>query len=141
MFGIEKPMPNPTEDTEKYWEATRKGELLIMACGDCGHRYMPPMPICPVCWSESVKWTKASGRGKVYSFIVVHRPQHPAFFPDAPYNVAMIDLEEGPRIHSRIVTEPGQMIDPTLIKVDMPVEVVFEKIDSETTLPMFRPTT
>jgi uncharacterized OB-fold protein len=134
MFGIEKPLPNPTEDTEAYWEAARNSELVIKTCGACGHMFMPPMPLCPVCWSEDVKWMRASGRGKVFSFIIVHRPQHPAFFPDAPYNVAIVELEEGPRMHARIVD-----LVPTAIRVGMPVEVTFHKVDSETTLPMFRP--
>jgi uncharacterized OB-fold protein len=77
-----------------------------------------------------------SGRGKVYTWIVVHRPQHPAFFEDVPYNVAIVELEEGPRMHSRIVGCPNQSI-----AIDMPVEVVFERKNDDVTMPYFRPST
>jgi uncharacterized OB-fold protein len=75
-----------------------------------------------------------SGRAKVYSFIVVHRPTHPAFFDDAPYLVAIVELEEGPRLHTRLFG-----VDPKDVKVGMEVEVFFEKVDDEISLPMFKP--
>jgi uncharacterized OB-fold protein len=75
-----------------------------------------------------------SGRGTVYSWIIVHRSQHPAFNEDAPYNVAIVELEEGPRLHSQVVECPREEI-----RIGMPVEVVFEKINDKVTLPKFRP--
>jgi uncharacterized OB-fold protein len=136
MFGIEKPLPMATEDTEGYWEACRQGRLCCSACRACGHRFLPPAGLCPVCWSEEVGFAPTGGRGHVYSFIVVHRPQHPAFFGDAPYNVAIVELEEGVRLHTRIV---GVANDE--LRVGLPVEVTFQKIDDEVTLPLFRPRT
>jgi uncharacterized OB-fold protein len=75
-----------------------------------------------------------SGRGSVYSFIVVHRPQHPGFFAAAPYNVAIVELEEGIRLHTNVVECTNEQLH-----IGMPVEVVFEKIDDEVTLAKFRP--
>jgi hypothetical protein len=84
--------------------------------------------------SENATWRRLSGRGTVYSFIIVHRPQHPAFLDDAPYNVAIIELEEGLRMHTNIVDCSDEDL-----RVGMPVEAVFEKINDDVTLPKFRP--
>jgi uncharacterized OB-fold protein len=134
MFGIEKPLPMPNEDTEAYWSACRQNRLVVPKCGGCGHRFLPPACLCPRCLSTKVALEAVSGHGRVFSFIVVHRPQHPAFFPDVPYNVAIVELEEGPRMHGRIVE-----MDQNEITVGMPVEVTFQKIDDEITLPNFKP--
>jgi uncharacterized OB-fold protein len=133
MFGIERPLPNATEDTEAYWAACKAGKLVVSRCGGCGHRFLPPSSICPACLSADVSFQPVSGRGKIYSFIVVHRPLHPAFFEEAPYNVAIIQLEEGPRMHSRIIETPASEL-----RVGLPVEVTFQKMDDEISLPMFR---
>jgi uncharacterized OB-fold protein len=135
MFGIEKPMPMPNEDTEAYWNACRQQHLVVPKCGGCGHRFLPPAKLCPRCLSTEVAFHPSTGKGRVFSFIVVHRPQHPAFFPDAPYNVAIVELEEGVRMHGRVTG-----IEHDRIRVGMEVEVVFEKIDDEVTLPLFKPT-
>ena len=134
MLGIEKPLPLPTEDSEKYWEATRRGKLCVSRCGGCGHRFLPPASLCPACWSLDVALAEVSGRARLFSFIVVHRPQHPAFFADAPYHVAIVELEEGPRLHTHLEGVP-----PEAMRIGMPLLVAFRKIDAETTLPVFRP--
>jgi uncharacterized protein len=134
MFGIEKPLPMPNEETEGYWELCRKGQLPVSACRGCGHRFLPPSRLCPACWSEEVAFEPTAGRGRVYSFVIVHRPQHPAFFADAPYNVAIVELDEGPRLHTRLVD-----VAPDAIRVGMEVAVRFQKIDDEISLPVFAP--
>ncbi len=134
MFAIEKPLPRPTEDSAPYWEAARNGELRMQRCSDCGHLRFPPAILCPRCLSENAEWVRLSGRGRVFSWIVVHQSQHPAFNADAPYNVAIVELEEGPRLHANIV---GCANDA--IFIGMPVEVVFEKVSEEIALPKFRP--
>ena len=83
---------------------------------------------------SSHEWVKLSGRGTVFSWIVVHQSQHPAFNADTPYNVSIIELEEGPRLHSHIVDCPNEQI-----RIGMPVEVVFHRVNDEVTLPKFRP--
>jgi uncharacterized OB-fold protein len=134
MFQIDKPLPAVTEDGAPYWEACRRGRLEVQRCEACGHLRWPPSVLCPKCLEEATTWVPLSGRGTIYSFIIVHRPQHPAFFRDVPYNVAIVELDEGIRLHSNIVE-----CDNGDLTIGMPVEVVFEKIDDEITLPKFRP--
>lgn len=136
MFAMEKPLPNPTEDSAPYWAAAHQGELRMQQCADCGHIRFPPSLLCPRCLSEAAEWTRLSGRGTVYSWIVVHQSQYPAFNTDGPYNVAIIELDEGPRLHSNI---RGCSNDQ--IHIGMPVEVVFDKVSDDMTLPRFRPVT
>lgn len=133
MFQIDKPLPRPSEDTAPYWEAAHRGELRMQACADCGHIRFPPSLLCPRCLSEKAEWQQLSGRGKVYSWIVVHQSQHPAFNADTPYNVVIVELEEGPRLHSQLVDCPNDQI-----RIGMPVEVVFERVADAVTLPKFR---
>ena len=134
MFVIEKPLPAITEDGAPFWEGCRTGELRAQRCDDCGHLRWPPSILCPRCLSERGRWVRLTGRGTVWSFIVVHRPQHPAFFADVPYNVVIVELDEGIRLHSNVVDCPVERL-----RVGLPVEVVFERIDDEVTLPRFRP--
>jgi uncharacterized OB-fold protein len=134
MFVIEKPLPRPTEDSAPYWEAAHKGELRLQRCGECSHVRFPPSVLCPRCLSETASWVALSGRGVVFSWIVVHQSQHPAFNADAPYNVAIVELEEGPRLHTSLVECPNDQI-----RIGLPVEVVFERVNDEISLPKFRP--
>jgi uncharacterized OB-fold protein len=134
MFAIEKPLPRPTEDSAPYWEAARQGELRMQRCSTCDHIRFPPSVLCARCLSDRHEWVRLSGRGHVFSYIVVHQSQHPAFNADAPYNVVIIELEEGPRLHSTLVDCPTEQI-----AIDMAVEVVFDRINDEITLPRFRP--
>ena len=134
MFTIDKPLPAITEDGAPYWEYCRQGELRMQRCGECGHLRWPPSVLCPRCLAESGDWVRLSGCGKVYSFIVVHRPQHPAFFEDAPYNTVIVELEEGVRMHGNVVGCPNEELT-----IGMPVEVVFDRVNDEVTLPRFRP--
>ncbi|MFN8544346.1 MAG: Zn-ribbon domain-containing OB-fold protein [Candidatus Binatia bacterium] len=134
MFQIDKPLPAVTEDGAPYWEAAKHGRLVCQRCTACGHLRFPPSILCPRCLSEDTEWTALSGRGTVYSFIVVHRPQYPAFFADVPYNVAIVELEEGIRLHTNVVE-----CAPEALRIDLPVEVVFDKVHDEATLPKFRP--
>ena len=134
MFDIDKPLPVINEDGEPYWEGTKAGELRAPRCQDCRHLWFPPAIVCPKCLGQNIAWERLSGRGSIYTFIVVHRPQHPAFLPEAPYNVAIVELAEGIRMHANIVE-----CDNDDLAIGMPVEVVFEKIDDDVTLPKFRP--
>jgi uncharacterized OB-fold protein len=134
LFAIEKPLPRPSEDSAPYWEAARRGELRMQQCGDCGHVRFPPSLLCARCLSEASDWVRLSGRGHVFSFIVIHQSQHPAFNGDTPYNVAIIELDEGPRLHTNIVECANDQI-----YIGMPVEVVFDRVSDEVTLPKFRP--
>ena len=136
MFVIEKPLPRPSEDSAPFWEAAQRGELRMQRCGDCGVVRFPPALLCARCLSERSEWVQLSGRGHVFSWIVVHQSQHPAFNADTPYNVAIVELEEGPRLHTNLVDCRNDAI-----RIGMPVEVVFSKVGDDATLVRFRPRT
>ncbi len=128
-------MPKPTPETQHFWDGTREGELRLQRCDACSGAYFPPRPFCPACGSRDVRIEVASGRGLLHAFVINQRPG-PGF--DAPHSVAVVELEEGPRMMTNIV-ECEQSLDDLVI--DMPVEVVFEQLDDDITLPLFRPTT
>ena len=117
-----------------FWEACRRHELLLQRCGRCDSFWFPPSAVCPRCLSESWGWEPTSGKGTVYSFVVFHRPYHPGFADEVPYVVAIVELEEGPRLPTRVV---GVACDD--VRCDMPVEVVFDDATETVTLPLFRP--
>ena len=135
MFVIDKPLPAITEDGAPYWEGCRQGELRVQRCDACRHLRFPPALVCPKCLAAEHTWVPLSGRGTIWSFIIVHRPQHPAFFADAPYNVAIVELAEGLRLMTNVVG-----CRPDQVRIGMPVEVVFDDVTPEVTLPKFRPT-
>jgi uncharacterized protein len=125
--------PQPTPETMHFWEGTRAGELRLQRCNSCDKTYFPPRPFCPACASRGVSVFRASGKGRLYSYVIHHRPV-PGFTP--PYAIAVVELDEGPRMMSNIVDCPQT---PEALVLDMPLEVAFEKIDDEITLPLFRP--
>ena len=129
------PIPKPTPETAKYWAAAKQGILLIQRCTDCGLHYFYPRPLCPHCLSRHVEWVEASGRGKLHTFVINQRA--PRGFPaKGPYILGIVELEEGPKMMSNIV---GIEPDPKKLRCDMPVEVLFEPITEEISLPKFRP--
>lgn len=134
MPAYNKPLPAPDPDSAPFWEGTRAHELRLQRCDDCGtHRY-PAGPHCPACRSTRATWIRASGRGKVYSWIVVVHPvPKEVYHQEVPYAVALIDLAEGVRMASNIVG-----CDPRAITADMPVEVVFDAVTADVTLPKFK---
>jgi len=126
-----RPLPVPTPETAHFWEGTRLGELRLQACRDCGHTYFPPRPFCPSCASKKVEVLRASGRGTLHSYVISHLPA-PGFEP--PYTIAVVKLEEGPKMLTNIVGTP---CDPALLSLDDPVQVTFETMNEQITLPMF----
>lgn len=135
MFGaIEKPLPRPSEDSAPFWEAAFRGELRLQRCGACAHVRFPPALLCPRCLSADVAWARLSGHGVIYSWVIVHQSQHPAFNPDAPYNVVIVQVAEGPRLHGTLVE-----CDAAAIHIGMPVEAVFDRVSDDTALVRWRP--
>lgn len=132
--GYRKPLPQPTPFDEPYWNYLKGHELRLPRCGGCGCIFFPPQPCCPRCLSDRLEWVAASGRGRVWSWVVFHHVYFQSFAEDIPYVVALVELEEGPRMISTIVDCP-----PEEIRCDMPVEVVFEDVTPEFTIPKFRP--
>ena len=90
--------------------------------------------MCLNCLNTTSEWVKLSGKGQVYSFIVVHRRYHPAFAKEIPYTVAIIETEEGVRMLSNIIE-----CKPEAVKIGMPVQVVFDDVSPEFSLPKFKP--
>ncbi len=133
-MSIEKPLPVPTEDSSPYWEACKKHELRMQRCKACGHFRFPPSVVCPRCTSLEADWEKLSGRGEVYTFIIVHKTYHPAFDSDIPYNVAIVRLEEGPMLHTNVVECRNDDL-----YIGMPVEVIFQDMNDKISLLKFRP--
>jgi hypothetical protein len=134
--AYKKPLPSPSPEARRYWEGCRNHELWLPYCRPCGAFYFYPRDFCPRCFSWDVEWRKSSGRGRIYSFAIHHRAWHPGWSEEVPYVTALIEMEEGPRIFSNIV---GVEANPQVIRCDMPVEVVFEDVSEEITLPKFRP--
>jgi uncharacterized OB-fold protein len=128
-------LPEPTPETREFWEGAQRGELRIQRCNACGRAYFFPRPFCPYCSSKDVEWFTASGRGKLYSYVINHRPAY-GFQDWVPYVIAVVELEEGPRMMTNII---GVEPTPENLPVDMPVEVSFETQDDRITLPLFRP--
>ena len=135
MANPGRALPRPTPETQHYWDGTRAGELRLQRCGACSKVYFPPRPFCPGCASRDVQVFSASGRATLHSYVISHRPM-PGF--EAPYSIAVVELEEGPRLMTNIVESPQT---PEALQLDMPLEVVFEAVSDDITLPLFKPAT
>ena len=129
-----KPVPRIDEESSGWWEALQRHELYVQRCRSCGTIRLPPRAVCPVCLSSEVEWVRASGRGTVYSFTVTHQNQAPGFREELPYVLAIVELEEGPRIMTNIVGAA-----PDAVRIGLAVEVVFDDVTPDVTLAKFRP--
>ena len=128
----QKPTPEINDENRAFWEGCRQGELRVQKCSNCGHiRHLSPA--CPQCLQAEHEWVAASGRGTVYSWIVVHQRYNRAFEEDLPYNVTIVELDEGPRMVTSLVDVENQDI-----KAGTLVEVVFDRVTEEITLPKFK---
>jgi len=130
---VAKPLPVISDFNRPFWEGARKHEYRLQHCAHCGKFWAPSAPVCPFCFSEDYKWDAVSGRGVIQSWVVFHKLYHPGFAKDLPYNVAFIELEEGPRVIANIVGVPNDQL-----KIGMKVEAVFEDINEQIAIPKFR---
>ena len=128
-----RPLPAVDDVSRPYWEAAARGELLIQECPACGHRQFYPRALCTAC-AATPEWRTASGRGTVYTYTVIRQNWSEPFRSMQPYIVAMIELEEGPRMMSNVTECP-----PEDIAIGMPVEVWFEPVEEGLAIPLFRP--
>lgn len=135
MTDYLKPLPKSDPLTAHFWDSVNRGSLEIQRCDDCKSFIFYPRSLCPSCSSRNVRWTKVSGRGEIHSLTIVHRPTISAFKVDVPYVVAIIQLEEGCRMMSNVVDVKA---DPQLVKIGMPVEIVYDRVTDDTVLPKFR---
>jgi uncharacterized protein len=129
----EKPLPVIEDWNRPFWTAAKEGALSLQQCSDCGHIRSPINHVCPQCLSPRHEWVRLSGRGTVLSSIVFHQVYHPAFAQDVPYNVSLIQLEEGPRMLSNVVGVP-----PSEVRVGEAVVATFDAVTPEVSIPRFR---
>ena len=125
------PLPAPDALTRPFWEACGRRALEVSACAACGHRFLPPGPCCPKCWSADLTARAVSGLGCVESFTVYRRTYHPG--RPAPYVVALVALDEGPRLVSNVVG-----CAPEAVEIGLRVRVRFEPA-GDFVLPLFEP--
>ena len=128
-----KPLPAIDPDTKPFWDGCKAHELRIPRCRSCHRLYFPPQGICSHCLSNDIEWTRASGRGEIYTLTVVHQNKSPGFKDEVPYVVAYVELAEGVQMMSNI-TGP----EATKAKIGDAVEVLFEDATPTVTLPKFR---
>ncbi|HEX4181976.1 MAG TPA: OB-fold domain-containing protein [Caulobacteraceae bacterium] len=131
---MDRILPQPTPETRHFWEGCKAGELRLQRCTHCQKSYFPPRPFCPGCGSREVEAYQASGRATLYSYVINHRPR-----PDMgtePHSIAVVALEEGPRMMTNIVDCPQT---PEALVLDMPLQVKFQKFSDEISLPLFTP--
>ena len=131
-----RPLPEPDQLTRFYWEHARRHELAILRCRDCGTFVHPPRPLCRGCLSDDLAPHVMRGRGRIHSYTLTHYVFHPAFEDAVPYPVALIELEEDPGV--RIISNLVE-IELANIRSGLAVEVVFEDVSRDISLPMFRP--
>ena len=128
-----KPLPQVSAEMAPFFAAARRHELVVQRCRGCGAHRFPARDRCSTCLSREADWTRVSGRGAVFSYAVMHQVYHPAFAAEVPYAVVVVKLAEGPKMISNMVDCPvGE------IRIGMPVEVVFEDVTDEISLPQFR---
>lgn len=135
MAAASKSLPKPTPDTQPFWDAVKRHQLSLPKCKACGQLHYFPRPFCPHCFSWDLEWVRCSGKGKLYSYVINHRPA-PGFEEEAPYVIAVVELDEGPRMLSNLIDiEPT----PEAVQVDMPVEILFQDVNEEMAMFKFRP--
>ena len=137
MPDYPKPLPQPDPITRPFWDSVKAHAMQLQRCSACGTWVFYPRALCPSCLGATLEWRPVSGRGVVHAFTIPHRHPSPTFQPDLPYVVALVELEEGARMMTNLVDVPP---DPAHVRVGLPVEVVYDDVTSEFTLPRFRPT-
>ncbi len=130
---IGKPIPESSPSLAPFFAAAREGRLVVQRCAGCGALRFPPREVCSGCLAHEATWQPVSGRGEVFSYNVMHQVYHPGFTAEVPYAVVIVKLAEGPKITSNLAGCPVDQI-----AIGMPVEVVFEQVSSDVTLPKFR---
>ncbi len=133
-MDTQKPTPVIQPWTEEFWKATKQSKLLIQQCNDCNSNIFFPKKVCPECWSENLSWIESSGKANVYTYTVMLDMVEPKFMGDLPYVIAMVDLEEGIRMTTRVVN-----CKPENVSIGMNVEVVFQDVSKDCALPLFQP--
>lgn len=122
------PPPEPDADSLPYWTALRERRVVVQRCRGCGHAQLYFRAICTACWSRDLEAAPAAGSGTVYSFTIVHSVGEPALAAELPYALALVELDEGPRVMTRIEG------DPETVGIGDRVEATFRDIGEQTLL-------
>src|SRR5262245_49903471 len=132
----ERPTPVRDELSQAYWDGAQQGKLVLLRCTACQTYVHPPRPVCPACHGERLEPSEVSGKGRVYSWSVMHSGGNPGFEDKLPYAVLVVELDEQAGLRTI-----GNLMDasPADLSVDLPLEVCFERIDDDVTLPQWRP--
>ena len=131
MTTYTRPIPQADDESREFYDGARRHELMLMRCRACRAWRLPSRPRCPDCWSTDTEWARASGRGTLNSFGIMHQ-KFPGFEDDTPFQYAVVELDEGPRIVSNVVDVPAGEL-----RVDMPLQAVFDDVSDDTTLVRF----
>lgn len=134
MTAYDKPLPRGEEFNGEFYQFCKQHELRFQRCRDCGAWRHMPRESCQACGSFNWAWERVAGKGQVFSWTVIHRALHPGFAAELPYAAVVVELEEGVRIVSHVLDLPVDQL-----RVGLPVEVVFDDVTPEVTLPKFRP--
>ena len=128
------PLPGPdiNADARTYWAAAAEERLVVQCCDECGIYRFYPRPLCPDCASDQATWTEVSGQGSVHTFTIVHRAPNKEFQAITPYVIALIDLDEGPRMMANILGN-----DAIEVAIGDRVRVIFKERDGGARVPQF----
>jgi len=132
--AYDKPLPTPSPESRPFWDGAKAHRLMVQKCTGCARHWHPPSVLCPGCGGRDFSWVESSGKGRVFSFVTYHRLYNKGWKDELPYVVAVVELEEGARLLSNVIG-----IDPAEITCDMAVEVAFDDVTEDVTLPKFRP--
>ncbi len=136
-YNKDKKIPHPAQwpvlyrSSTPFWDGVKEKRLLLQRCKQCGAWLNPPRPMCPKCQSTEAEWVESSGKGKIYSWVTYNEAPDPAF--KTPYAAVLIEMDEGPRMVSNLVD-----VKPEDIRIGMSVELTFEDVAEDLTLPKFK---
>ena len=128
-----KPLPAPSPASQPYWDAAREHRFLLQRSKKTGKHIFYPRAVSPFGADDELEWVEGSGRGTVYSFTIARRPTGPQWAGDVPYVIAIVQLEEGPRMTANIID-----CDPETVTIGMAVEVAFVDATPEVALVQWR---
>ena len=136
-----KPVPVPDAASAPFFDGALRGELMLLRCRACAtfmspsaYLRLPPRPRCVRCFSAELEWAPSTGSATLYSFAVMHQLYDEAFAGELPYNIAVVETEEGVRLTSQVVDCANERL-----AIGMPLEVTFERVSSDVAVPKFRP--
>ena len=131
-MSYDKPVPKIEPEAAPYWEYLRQHDIHLQRCDHCEEAYFPPSTHCPACLSPDVTWTPVAGTGRVWATATMHRAYLEAYEPEIPYNISIVELDEGPKVWTNVVAVP---VDD--VRVGMRVSVRYDDVAEDLTLARF----